>query len=245
MSTDRKWTRSDAQAEVHRIAARGAEVAGALGKVVRAMQSVGRQSGHPDVAALGVDALRDILGRAGLDTTREVERVVTLAQEERRALEEERDRLRAELEEERGWWGKVLGTSGGSTREFAGGMLLGLSGYAQQADVAFPVRQSPDLNIEPQWLIVDPDTCDGSLLDVQFANVSGVVGRREVPLSTFNPRNWASVEALREACAFAPVRVSPAHHITLHVRLNKPGPFRAVVWGRAYEPGGQPWGADR
>lgn len=245
MGTDQRWTRSDAQAEVHRIATRGVGVAGALGRVVRAMRQVGLKSGHPDVADLGVDAIRDLLRCAGVGVNDLARRVIEQAQEGQRALEEERDRLRAELEEERGWWAKVVSVGSAPTQKVAGGMLVGFIGYVRQAGVVSVIEQSPDLDIEPQWLIVDPDTCDGELIDVRFMNVSAMVGGQEAPLNTFNPRNWASVEALREACAFAPVRVTPAYRISLLVRLNKPGPFRAVVWGRAYEPGGGLWGADR
>ncbi len=102
-----------------------------------------------------------------------------------------------------------------------------------EGDTLTPVLSRSQVLFRGEYLVVDPDSADGLLLDLKIGNRYQTINGEPIPLSVFNPKNWGSLDAMREAAHLKLDIANVAEDVSLVVLLNKPGPFRATLWGRS------------
>jgi hypothetical protein len=243
------WTEGDAQAEIMRLGQGTVEARKTLHRAVGEIRAVGKQSGFEALAEAAVERLRR--GALGDDPPPAwVDRSCTICGFEfaTRELEEGTcprcaERLHPALtvcprDGSPDWWNKIAEIS----HTLEGCMILALVRDPSKTDTQVVINDSPQVPIEARYLILDPAVGDGTLKALRIGHESLLIGSADSPLSVFNPRMWASPEAMLKTCALQSTRrITPAHRITLVAQLEKPGRFSAILWGRAFDWEGKPY----
>lgn len=252
--TAKCWTRSDAQAEIHRICVRGREAVEALGRIVRDVRQVGEYAGHPDVARLGVDALSALLASHGLGVAEaEIRRQVEMRAASESLLERLNEAVpRDDVESDVDWIKRVSLLAGASTEKFSvdewwsAASLFGRS-CALEGLYLVPLRwragyrggclsAQPDMPIELKYLFVAPGTPDGEVREFIVGNCMQKF-HGSVPLSMFDPSRWKAPQDMLLFVRLTKDVVTPAQRIEIQVdfpgdAVGVPNDVRAVILGR-------------
>lgn len=112
-----------------------------------------------------------------------------------------------------------------------GGFPLGFFQEDCAPGVMIGAISRPQIEFRPLYIVVDPRTDDGILVDFKVGNRSQDVNAMPLPLSAFNPERWGSLEAMLTAQCFQCDTARIAQDISLTVEMRTRGPFRAVIWG--------------
>jgi len=245
------WTQADTLAEIDRVLKDGSAPVLELQRVRDAIRRIGEQSGRGQDAEGGIDLLRaKALGILGGELARPSEWTEIVCERcgyargvrvgRPGAEDAPQDcpvcrALRAEgklaIGPKDSWWSELAAKS--EELKDKGARLIPLAFQQENVPAAgcVPIISRPQVLFRGEYLVVDPDTDQGMLVDLKVGNRSQLINGVPAALSIWSPRNWASLEAMREVAAMSLDTANIAQDITLVVEMRKPGPFRAVILG--------------
>ena len=249
---EKLWTRGDAEAEIERVL-KGGLTTRALAEVIRAanaIKRVGETSGRDDVAHEGLQKLQGLLPAIAPPSAPEWIELVCGSCGFARGVRcgEPADgcpqcrALRAEARLVPGkrddWWIETMRKGDHVAAQLAreghdGWDCLPFSADHFEDIQCVHIIERAQILFRGEYLVVDPETADGCLLDLKIGPRSQLINSSPIPLSVFNPKNWGSLDAMREAARLKLNVADVAQDITLVIRMRNPGPFRATLWGRS------------
>ncbi len=246
------WTQGDTLAEIEKVLKGSSAPIVELEKLRDAIGKIGQQSGRPSDAEGGIELLRaKALGSLGGELARPSEwteivcercgyaRGVRVGRPETGDAPQDCPVCRALRAEGKlaigpkdSWWSEIAAK--GEELKEAGARLIPL-GFLQEnlpAGACVSIISRPQVLFRGEYLVVDPDTDQGLLVDLKVGNRSQLINSVPASLSIWNPKNWASLEAMRAVAAISLDTAACAQDLTLVVEMRKPGPFRAAILGR-------------